>query len=525
MDAPAPGVDDRRPVAPRLFGGRWKNPPPALPVQAKWPGMNQPNTMRSDLRAIAQRAMRERGLVPDFSEAELDQARAAASDPVPNDPAIRDLRHLLWCSIDNDESRDLDQLTVAQALAGGNTRVLVAIADVDVKVARSSPLDRHAATNTTSVYTDAQIFPMLPERLSTDLTSLNEDQERLAVVTEMVVDGGGVVAATSHYRAHVFNHAKLAYNGVAAWLEDSAPPPPRLAAVDGLAANLHLQDGVARALRARRREHGALGLETQEPHAVFDGDDVSDLRLEQKNRAKELIEDLMIAANVATAGLLERKGFPSFRRVLRSPQRWERIVALAASHGQSLPPTPDAAALEAFLSGQRQRDPLRFSDLSLAVVKLLGRGEYALELPGQHPLEHFGLAIKDYMHSTAPNRRFPDLISQRLVKAALAGQPVPYPIDELAQLAQHCNTQEENAAKVERQVRKSAAALLLRDQVGRTFDAIVTGASAKGTWVRLLRPPVEGRVVRGFAGLDVGDRVTVTLQSTDVERGFIDFTR
>ncbi len=487
--------------------------------------MNKPNSMRSDLRAIAQRAMRERGLVPDFSEADLDQARAAARDEGPADPAIRDLQALLWCSIDNDESRDLDQLTVAEALPDGRTRIRVAIADVDVRVPRGTPLDRRAATNTTSVYTDAQIFPMLPELLSTDVTSLNQGEERLALVTDLVVDGSGAVGATEHYRARVHNKAKLAYNGVAAWLESGAPPPPRLAAVDGLEANIRLQDGVAQRLRALRHQEGALSLETQEPRAVFEGDDVSDLRLEQKNRAKELIEDFMIAANVATARFLEGRRFPSFRRVLRSPERWERIVALAASHGETLPPAPSAAALEAFLERQRQRDPLRFPDVSLAVIKLLGRGEYALELPGQHPLEHFGLAVKDYMHSTAPNRRFPDLISQRLVKAALAGVGVPYDNGELARLAQHCSAQEDNATKVERQVRKSAAALLLRNQVGQTFDAIVTGASAKGTWVRVFRPPVEGRVVRGFHGLDVGDRVTVRLDHTDVERGFIDFSR
>ena len=308
------------------------------------------------------------------------------------------------------------------------------------------------------------------------------------------------------------------------WLEGAAPAPAKVAAVAGLADNLRLQDRTAQALRARRQMQGALDLETLEPRAVFDGDAVSDLRLEQGNRAKELIEDFMIAANMANARFLEHKGSPTFRRVLRSPERWERIVALAQAHGASLPPQPDAGALEGFLTEQRRKDPVRFPDLSLSVVKLLGRGEYALELPGQRSAEHFGLAVKDYTHSTAPNRRFPDLLTQRLLKAALTGRPIPYGTDELSALAQHCNVQEDAASKVERQVRKSAAALLMQNQVGNKFEGIVTGASPKGTWVRLFRPPVEGRVVRGFSGLDVGDRVVVKLEHTDVERGFVDFS-
>jgi VacB/RNase II family 3'-5' exoribonuclease len=485
------------------------------------------STMRNDLRAIAHRAMLDRGLSPDFSAAQIAESRTMTHDVGPTDAAVRDLRAPLWCSIDNDDSRDLDQLSVAEALPGGATKILVAIADVDAKVKQGSVLDQHAAANTTSVYTDAQIFPMLPEVLSTDITSLNEGQARLAIVIELVVDGSGQVTASDVYRATVFNHAKLAYNAVAAWLEGAAtaPAPAKVTAVPGLAENLRLQDRVAQTLRERRHQQGALGLETLEPRAVFEGDAVSDLRLEQKNRAKELIEDFMIAANVATARFLDTKASPSLRRVLRSPERWSRIVELAQTHGARLPAEPDARALEQFLGERRRQDPEHFPDVSLAVVKLLGRGEYAVEVPGQAATEHFGLAVKDYTHSTAPNRRFPDLITQRLLKAALAGRPSPYRVDELATLAQHCTVQEDNAAKVERQVRKSAAALLLQGRIGQTFDAIVTGASAKGTWVRLLRPPVEGRVVHGFQGLDVGDRVTVRLDRTDVQRGFIDFSR
>jgi exoribonuclease-2 len=482
-------------------------------------------SMRSDLQRIAHRAMLERGLVPEFSAAEMAEARGLDPGVGPADPGARDLRGLLWASIDNDDSRDLDQLSVAEAISPVATRILIAIADVDAKVKQGSALDHHARTNTTSVYTDARIFPMLPELLSTDLTSLNEGQERLALVVDMVVDGDGQVTAGELYRAVVVNRAKLAYNAVAAWLEGKAPPPAKVSAVAGLAENLRLQDRVAQALRLRRHQRGALDLETLEPRAVFQGDVVSDLRLEQQNRAKQLIEDFMVAANVTTARFLETKGFPSVRRVLRSPERWERIVELAATYGAELPGEPDARALEAFLAERREADPQRFPDLSLAVVKLLGRGEYALETPGQRATEHFGLAVRDYAHSTAPNRRFPDLLTQRLVKAALADRPPPYPVGELAVLAQHCTVAEDAAAKVERQVRKSAAALLLQARLGEMFEALVTGASAKGTWVRVLHPPVEGRVVRGFEGLDVGDRVTVKLEHTDVERGFIDFSR
>ena len=482
-------------------------------------------SMRSDLQRIAHRAMLDRGLVPDFSAAEMAEARGLDPGIGPLDPKTRDLRGLLWASIDNDDSRDLDQLTVAEAISPAATRILIAIADVDAKVKQGSALDHHARTNTTSVYTDARIFPMLPELLSTDLTSLNEGQERLALVIDMIVDGDGQVTQGELTRAVVVNRAKLAYNAVAAWLEGRSAPPAKVSAVAGLAENLRLQDRVAQALRQRRHQNGALELETLEPRAVFQGDAVSDLRLEQQNRAKQLIEDFMEAANVTTARFLEKKGFPSVRRVLRSPERWERIVELAATHGTPLPGEPDARALEAFLAERRRADPEHFPDLSLAVVKLLGRGEYALETPGQRATEHFGLAVRDYTHSTAPNRRFPDLLTQRLIKAALAGRSPPYPNDELAAMAQHCTVAEDAAAKVERQVRKSAAALLLQARVGQTFEAFVTGASIKGTWVRVLSPPVEGRVVRGFEGLDVGDRVTVKLENTDVERGFIDFSR
>ena len=486
--------------------------------------MNRP-PVGYDLRAIAHDAMVERGLLPDFSPAVLAQTETIAGAATRSAPEIRDLRELLWASIDNDDSRDLDQLSVAQAAVDGNVRILVAIADVDELVKKDSAIDGHALTNTTSVYTAAEIFPMLPEKLSTNLTSLGESQERLAIVIHMTVAADGTVGAGDIYRAVVLNRAKLAYNSVAAWLEGTGPAPTSLAAVKGLDEQLRLQDRVAQAMRGQRHAHGALRLETMEARPVFEHDVLIDMRPDQRNRAKDLIEDFMIAANGVSARFLENKGFPSLRRVLRTPKRWDRIVELASAQGERLPTAPSAQALDAFLESRRRADPERFPDLSLTVVKLLGSGEYALELPGQNIEGHFGLAVRDYTHSTAPNRRFPDLIAQRLLKAALAGHAVPYTNGELTTLAGHCTTQEDNATKVERQVRKSAAAMLLTPRIGAHFDAIVTGASEKGTWVRVSGPTAEGRVVRGFEGLDVGDHVRVELIHTDVARGFIDFAR
>lgn len=478
---------------------------------------------RAHLAAIAHRVMKERGLEPDFP-AEAKREMAAIHAPADGDGA-RDLTDRLWCSIDNDDSRDLDQLTVAEPLPRGRVRILVAVADVDGLVGKGSAIDRHAAYNTTSVYTPAAIFPMLPEALSTDLTSLNQDRERTAMVADMVFEADGALSAPDLYRARVRNRAKLAYRGVAAWLTGEGEAPPALAAVPGLEENLRAQDAIAQKLAERRHRHGALSLESIEPKARFDGDALADLVLDPKDRAKQIIEDFMIAANGVTASYLDGKGFPSLRRVLRDPERWDRIEELAARYGETLPTDPNAAALEAFLTKRRLAAPERFPDLSLAVVKLIGRGEYAVERPGGKPTGHFGLAVRDYTHSTAPNRRFPDLITQRLLKAAMAGAPIPYDDGELAGLAVHCTQQEDAATKVERRVAKSAAALLLSTRIGQTFDAIVSGASSKGTWVRLLHPPVEGKIERGEAGLDVGDRTRVTLIHTDIDQGFIDFAR
>lgn len=476
---------------------------------------------RGILQSIAQKAMLERGLLPDFAAAVLAEVDQVQSPP--DRSGILDLTDLLWASIDNDDSRDLDQLTMAEALPGDKVKIRVAVADVDALVKEGSAIDKHARHNTTSVYTAAKIFPMIPEKLSTDLTSLNFAEERLAVVVEMVIGADGSLQSSDIYRARVRNRAKLAYNSVAAWLEGNGAVPEGIAAAKGLAENIRLQDRVAQALRNLRYINGALSLETIEAKPVFDGDQIRDLEADPKNRAKEIIEDFMIAANGVTARYLAAKNFPSIRRVVRTPKRWDRIVKLAQEQGFQLPDNPDSVALDAFLVKAKAADPLRFPDLSLAVIKLLGAGEYMAERPGDTAPGHFGLAVKDYAHSTAPNRRYTDLITQRLLKAALAGQDTPYRFAELDVLAKHFTAQEDAANKVERQVGKSAAALLLESKIGQRFDAIVTGASEKGTWARLLSIPVEGRVVHEFEGMDVGDRVRVQLIDINVERGFIDF--
>jgi VacB/RNase II family 3'-5' exoribonuclease len=480
---------------------------------------------RTILRNIAQRAMLERGLLPDFSAeavAELGKMQApAATDGSP----IRDLRDLLWASIDNDDSRDLDQLSVAEAMPGDKVKIFVAVADVGSLVKKGSAIDEHARHNTTSVYTAARIFPMLPEALSTDLTSLNFNEDRLSIVAEMLIGADGSLQDSDIYRARVRNHAKLAYNSVAAWLEGNGDMPEAIAVVNGLDENLRMQDRIAQRMKNFRHVQGALSFETIEARPTFDGDYVRKLEVDKKNHATDIIEDFMIAANGVTARYLSSRKFPSIRRVVRVPKRWERIVEIAGENGFTLPEDPDSKALEEFLVKEKAADPLRFPDLSLAVIKLLGPGEYISELPGETAPGHFGLAVKDYTHSTAPNRRYSDLITQRLLKAAVEQRSAPYNNDELDVLAKHCTEKEDAARKVERQVGKSAAALLLESRIGEQFESIVTGASSKGTWVRLVKTPVEGRLVHGFDGIDVGDRIRVELISTDVEKGYIDFRK
>ncbi len=483
---------------------------------------------RAILHSIARRVMIERGLLPDFSSealSELKRLQSSIDKPTWDAPDIRDMRNLLWASIDNDDSLDLDQLTVAEAMPDGKVRIMVAIADVDAFVGKGTSLDKHAQHNTTSVYTAAKIFPMIPDRLSTDLTSLNLNEDRLALVIEMELGADGALLDSSIYQAKVRNHAKLAYNSIAPWLEGNGIVPEAVSSVTGLAENLRLQDKAAQSLKKLRHVQGALTLETIEAKPVFDGDQIRALEIEEKNRAKELIEDFMIAANGVTARYLSENGFPSIRRVVRTPKRWERIVEIAGDHQYELPSNPDSKALEGFLIQAKAADPIRFPDLSLAVIKLLGSGEYEAESSDGAIPGHFGLAVKDYAHSTAPNRRYPDLITQRLLKAALKGKPVPYSKGELDELAAHCTEAEDAATKVERRVEKSAAALMLESRIGEKFDSIVTGASEKGTWVRLLSIPIEGKLEQGFEGLDVGDQIKVQLILVDVQQGFIDFRK
>ena len=473
---------------------------------------------------IARQAMIDQGLLPDFDDAVREQIRGITAPASANDPSIRDLRHLLWCSIDNDDSRDLDQLTYGEE-EDGHLRVFVAVAEVDALVKKGTPVDLHAQHNTTSVYTAAKVFSMLPEKLSTDLTSLNENEDRVALVIEMRIRDDGTAVDSDVYLAFVHNHAQLVYEQIGAWLDGEDDEPPAMAKIEGLAESVRLQDRAADVMRALRHENGALDLETIEARPVIRDGVVVEMRQAKQDSAKLLIADFMIAANGAVARFLAKHGSASIRRVVRSPERWDRIEKIAEELGDRLPPEPDARALEEFLVRRKKADPMRFPDLSLSIVKAMGAGEYVVEEPGDKSIGHFGLAVRDYTHSTAPNRRYPDLITHRLVKAVLAGEPTPYSIDELAELAEHCTKQENAANKVERMSRKAAAASLLESRVGDSFEGIVTGASSKGTWVRIFQPATEGKVVRGFKGLDIGDRVKVKLLGVDVERGFIDFGR
>jgi VacB/RNase II family 3'-5' exoribonuclease len=477
------------------------------------------------LERIALQVMKEHGFITDFSEAALYEVEKISDVDSGANSNVKDLRRLLWASIDNDDSLDLDQLTVAEALPDNKVKILVAVADVDSLVKKDSAIDEHARQNTTSVYTVGKTFPMIPERLSTDLTSLNYQEDRPAIVIEMMISDAGEIQSSDIYRALVQSHAKLTYNSVATWLEGKGALQRNVEFNPMLAENLQVQDRVAHKLRSQRHQRGALDLETLEAHPIFSGDEIKDLQVDETNQAREIIEDFMIAANDITARFLHSKKIPALRRVVRSPKRWDRIVEIASLHNFQLPSEPDSKALSLFLTTQKTADPLRFPDLSLVIIKLIGSGEYAVELPDETAPGHFGLAVQDYTHSTAPNRRFPDLITQRILKATLGGSPMPYNQAELVELAKHCTEKEDDANKVERLVAKSAAAMLLSSKIGEQFDAICTGAADKGTWVRIFHPPVEGRLLHGYEGVDVGDRLRVRLIHTDVDKGFIDFEK
>jgi VacB/RNase II family 3'-5' exoribonuclease len=489
--------------------------------------MNNPSPSHFDLQAAARQIMLENGFAPDFPpevQQQLSQIKAQPRSQPAANGQVRDLRHLLWSSIDNDTSRDLDQIEVAEKLPDGSTKVMVGIADVDAYVQKDTPIDRHAGQETTTVYTGVRNFPMLPEELSTGTTSLLEVDGKLSVVTEFVVDQNGQCGQHQIYRALVVNQAQLTYNAVGAWLEGRGPAPAKVAASPELQAQLRLQDEAAQALKNERHRHGALNIETTEVHPVVLNEQIVDLQKQEKNRATELIEDFMIAANGVVARTLEEAKIASIRRVVKTPERWDRIVALAAQQGGKLPLQPDSRALNDFLQSRKAADPDHFADLSLAVIKLMGPGEYVLERPGEPSPGHFGLAVQDYTHSTAPNRRFADIVTQRLIKSLLAGGKSPYAEDELSAIARNCTMKEDAARKVERAMSKRIAAVSMSSRIGQSFDAIVTGVTPKGTFVRVLQPHVEGLLVHG-QGVDVGDKLRVKLISADPHRGYIDFTR
>src|ERR1700744_5866418 len=480
-----------------------------------------------NLQAAARECMLEHGFQPDFSKPVQDEIHALQTNPhkVNAVPDVRDLRESLWSSIDNDTSRDLDQIEVSKEMDNGTVRIQIAIADVDAYVPAGSAIDKHAAQQTATIYTGVHNFSMLPEELSTGVTSLLEGQERLSVIYEFSVDADGCVSAHDIYRATVVNRAQLAYPSVGAWLQTKKDAPSKVAASAELQKQLLLQNRVAQLLRKERYRRGALNLETIETHPLVVGNQLVNIETQQRSLATDLIEDFMIAANEVVAKSLEQAHYSSIRRVVKTPKRWDRIVELAAQFGTKLPGEPDSKALQDFLCERRTTDPEHFPDLSLAVIKLLGSGEYVLERDGESAQGHFGLAVQDYTHSTAPNRRYADLVTQRLLKAMLAKQKSPYSDDALAAIAQQCTKQENAARKVEREMGKRIAAVVMRNRIGQTFSAIVTGVNEHGSFVRTKNPHVEGMLVRGQKGVDVGDKINVTLVRTDPERGYIDFAR
>ena len=486
--------------------------------------MHAHHALHFNLVAAAHASMLEHGFQPDFpAGTETEIAAIQARPKLPAAPDAKDLRSLLWSSIDNDTSRDLDQIEWAEHLPDGRIRVLIGVADVDARVLRGSLIDSHARSETTSVYTGVKVFPMLPVELSEGITSLNENEDRLALIIEFCVNEEGCVTGGKAYRALVRNSAQLAYPSIGTWLAGAGPAPEKVAANPQLAAQLKLQDAAAQRMLDCRFQHGALDLETIETRPVMLAEEAVEIARLEKNRATALIEEFMVAANGVIARIFDGANVASIRRVVRTPKRWDRIVEVAAGLGGSLPSTPDSKALNDFLLAQKQKDPDRFPDLSLAVVKLMGPGEYVLVKPEEESPGHFGLAVQDYTHSTAPNRRFPDVVTQRLLKAWLAQGPQPYSQDDLNAIAERCTDMENAARKVEREMQKRIAAVVLHPRIGQSFHAVVTGVNNYGTFVRTFDPHVEGMLVRGAKGLDVGDRVTVRLVNTDPERGFIDF--
>lgn len=462
--------------------------------------------------------MIDAGFDPDFPPPVLDQLAHLA--PAISPAGTLDLRGLLWSSIDNSGTRDLDQVEFTEQLANGDIRLLVGIADVDSLVKTGSAIDLHARVNTTSLYTGVKVFPMLPEKLSTDLTSLGAGQDRMALVFDLAISADGNVESRNVMPALVRNRAQLDYNSVGDWLEGRAPVPPSVSAVAGLEAQLQLQRDASARLHRFRVEHGALAFGEREPSAVVEGGQVRQLTIERANCAREIIEGFMVAANISAAQFLRNQNRPSLRRIVRAPKNWDRIREIAEKLGTTLPVLPDPKPLSNFLAQRKETDPASFPDLSLSIVKLLGPGEYVVEKPGAPAEGHFGLAVQDYTHSTAPNRRYPDLITQRLLINSAAYNEL-----ELEAIATHCNDRAAAARKLERLMRKIIAAVMLRDRIGTVFSALVTGVKPHDIFARLTDFPAEGRVSHGGTGLRVGDSLRVRLVAVDPDRGFIDFER
>jgi len=476
-----------------------------------------------DLLARAHAEMIKSGFLPDFEPAVVQELQSMINKDHKLQQSAKDLRSLLWSSIDNPDSKDLDQVEYCQRLEDGNVRTMVAIADVDSFVTKGSAIDKHAYSNTTSVYTGVITYPMLPDQLSFNLTSLVANEDRDAIIIDFVVDTKGDIIKSDVYIGTIRNHAKLDYKTVGAWLTAGGKAPEQISSVSGLAEQILLQSEVKQLIYKKRQEQGSLYLTTIEAIPITVKGEVLDLELVEDNPARDLIENLMVVSNIAVSHSLEENKIPSIRRIVKTPERWDKIVKVAATHGEILPAQPDAKALAMFLLKRKEADPERFPDLSLTIVKLLGRGEYVVEIPGQKDAGHFALAVRDYTHATAPNRRYPDLIMQRLVKSVIAKQAQPYKFDELNKIAAHCTEREDAAKKVERTMQKVAAAVLLSKHIGEIYQGIVTGVTDGGTYMRIFKPPVEGKIVEGAQGLDVGDKIKVKLVSTDPEQAFIDF--
>lgn len=473
----------------------------------------------------ARQAMKENGFEPNFPRDALAELAdiEAQPDKVEIDARVADLRELLWSSIDNASSRDLDQIEYAEQLPNGDIKILVGIADVDQLVKKDSALDQHAAKNTVTIYTETEMFPMLPEELSTDRTSLNEGEDRMAVIVELVVKENGDVPGNEVFRGLVRNKAKLAYESIGAWLDEGGEIPEKVGSTPGLKEQIELQRAAAERLHKFRIEKGALEFESIESSAVMENGEVRGIVSVKENSARKLIENFMVAANVEMAEFLDGHNCLSLRRVVKTPEHWEGIRDIAEKRGVTLPDAPNARALAEFLVEQRTQDEMHFPDLSLAIIKLIGSGEYVVQRPGEEGDGHFGLGVRDYAHSTAPNRRYPDIVVQRMVKAAINGETQPYSEEDLIAIAEHCNEQERAARKVERKMRKIVAATVMKRHVGESFEAIVTGVTDRGTFARILRPPVDGRIMRGEQGLKIGQKVDVKLLSADPRNGFIDF--